>query len=307
MQTSLITDSERGNKLAGFLHEIFQRQGIHGRNDMPEDVLPLTMSRGSLEHLLFTTLTVSIDYQRDAEKLWEYSRKTFQDPETKYLFDPAELYNTPTNKIISDMRRYGLSQKPNRDARIWSTIGITFHKKWKGDPRNFLEDCDWDAITILSRLKKDKHYNNDAISPDFLNLRGDKIGPLWLRMLRDNVGISQLKNLHLIPIPVDIHIARATLALGVVRGKGIWTIKDLFEEIRKTWFDSVEGLQINSRSMISMDVDEPLWHLSRYGCTKRDKETGDCPVYSSCDAKDYCMKGKINIDVKSNMVELNTL
>jgi endonuclease III len=105
---------------------------------------------------------------------------------------------------------------------------------------------------------------------------------------------------------VDIHIARASLTLGVVRGKGTWTIKNLFEEIRKTWFESVDGLQTNSRSMIALDVDEPLWHLSKYGCTKRDKETGHCPVYGSCEAKDYCIKGKINVDVGSNMVDLNT-
>ena len=306
MQNNLITDSNRGKELAEYLHETFQTHGIHGRNDMPEDMLPTTMNRGSLEHLLFTTLTVSIDYQRDAERLWECSRMTFQDSDTRYLFNPSDLHDTPMEKIILDMQKYGLSKKPSRDARIWSTVGISFHTKWEGDPRNFLEDCNWDALTILRRLKTDSHYDNHSISPDFLNLRGDKIGPLWLRMLRDNLGITELQHLDRIPIPVDIHIARASLTLGVVRGKGTWTIKNLFEEIRKTWFESVDGLQTNSRSMIALDVDEPLWHLSKYGCTKRDKETGHCPVYSSCEAKDYCIKGKINVDVGSNMVELNT-
>jgi hypothetical protein len=306
MHNNLITDPNRGKELAGYLLETFQTQGIHGRNDMPEDVLPKMMNRGSLEHLLFTTLTVSIDYQRDAERLWESSRMTFMDPDTRYLFNPSDLQDTPMDKIIRDMQKYGLSKKPSRDAKIWSTISNAFHKKWQGDPRNFLEDCNWDALTILRRLKSDTHYNMYAISPDFINLRGDKIGPLWIRMLRDNVGISRLQNLDRIPIPVDIHIARASLSLGVVKGKGNWTIKNLFEEIRKTWFESVLGLKFNSRSMIALDVDEPLWHLSRYGCTKRDKETGQCPVYNSCEARDYCIKGKIKIDLGSNMVELNT-
>jgi hypothetical protein len=48
---------------------VFFSTGIHGKNDMPEDVLPHSIKRGSLEHLLFITLTVSIDYQRDAEAL----------------------------------------------------------------------------------------------------------------------------------------------------------------------------------------------------------------------------------------------
>lgn len=61
---------------------------------------------------------------------------------------------------------------------------------------------------------------------------------------------------------------------------------------------------IDSRSMISLDVAEPLWHLSKYGCTKRDKETGNCQVFEFCEAKEFCTKGKIIID--SNLVTLDT-
>jgi len=106
-----------------------------------------------------------------------------------------------------------------------------FYKKWQGDPRNFLVSCNWDAPLILARLKADSHIRNGKRVPDFPFLRGDKIGPLWLRMLRDNAGLIQIenmneipnsigiRNLDKVPIPVDIHVARATLALGVVRGQ----------------------------------------------------------------------------------------
>jgi len=47
----------------------------------------------------------------------------------------------------------------------------------------FLEACNWNSLKILKRLK----------SENFSYLGGNKIGPLWLRMLRDNVGISKLK------------------------------------------------------------------------------------------------------------------
>jgi hypothetical protein len=33
---------------------------------MPEDVQPAGVERGSLEHILFITLMVAIDYQREA-------------------------------------------------------------------------------------------------------------------------------------------------------------------------------------------------------------------------------------------------
>ena len=58
---------------------------------MPEDISPKGVHKGSLEHLLFITLTTSIDYQRDADKLWENARKTYEDQETLYLFSPKRL------------------------------------------------------------------------------------------------------------------------------------------------------------------------------------------------------------------------
>jgi len=292
----LVIDSERGKKVAELLYNLFSTVGIHGRNDMPEDIMPKSVVRGSLEHILFITLTVSIDYQRDAPALWNASRKTFEDPETRYLFDPKALHETSPRKIIKDMQKYRLSKKPQKDAYIWRTVGVTFYKKWSGDPINFLQRCNWDAPTILKQLKKDDHLYNGRWVPDYPYLRGDKIGPLWLRMLRDNVGITKLKNLDKVPIPVDIHVARATLTTGVVRGQFKGNLNDLFKHIRKAWFESVKGLNAKNRPMIALDVDEPLWHLSKYGCSKRDKIAGFCPLSSKCEARKYCIGGKIRIE-----------
>ncbi len=298
----LVINCERGRKLAKILYNLFSTVGIFGRKDMPEDIMPKGVVKGSLEHLIFITLTVSIDYQRDAVSLWNASRKTFEDPETRYLFDLKALYKTPFKKIIEDMQKHGLSKKPRKDAYIWRTIGVTFYKKWNGDPKNFLQSCNCDAPTILERLKKDTHLDNGRWVPDFPYLRGDKIGPLWLRMLRDNLGIQELKNLDKIRIPVDRHVAKATLTTGVVSGQFYGKLDDLFEYIRKAWFESVKGLTVKNRPMIALDIDEPLWHLSKYGCTKRDKNTGDCPLHHRCEVKEFCIKGRIII--KDNMVEV---
>lgn len=211
----------------------------------------------------------------------------------------------PSRKIINDMQKHNLSKKPIKDAKIWRTVGITFYKKWNGDPRNFLKDCQYDSLVILKRLKEDTHFYNNKKRPDFPYLRGNKIGPLWLRMLRDNVGIN-LKNLDKVPIPVDIHIARATLSLGIVRG----SYKDrfnnnVFDPIRNAWLKSVKGSKTGNQPMIALDIDEALWCLSKYGCSKhRDKVKGECGVFNDCVAKDYCIKGKVNLDSKH--VELKT-
>jgi len=140
--------------------------------------------------------------------------------------------------------------------------------------------------------------------PDHPYLRGPKIGPLWLRMLRDNVKIREVTNLDKVPIPVDIHIARATLCLGIVRGRYNGPLAPLYEHVRAAWRESVMGLALKERGMIALDVDEPLWNLSKYGCSRRDKDYGRCPVRESCEAKDLCVPGKVSINGTS--VELYT-
>lgn len=202
------------------------------------------------------------------------------------------------------MQKHGLSKKPKKDPNIWRTVGVTFYKKWGGDPRRFLADCGWDSLTVLKRLKYDSHLYNGKPVPDYPYLRGPKIGPLWLRMLRDNVGLEKLRKLERVPIPVDIHVARATLATGVVSGQYTGQLADVFEYIRKAWFDSVDGLQVRDRPMIALDVDEPLWHLSKYGCAKRDKLHGGCPMSIQCEAREFCAKGRINI--QRSEVQLDT-
>ena len=156
---------------------------------------------------------------------------------------------------------------------------------------------------VLARLQSDTHLENGRMKPDFPYLRGDKIGPLWLRMLRDNIKETRLKNLDRVPIPVDVHIARATFSIGIVNGQYEGNFEVAFERIRKAWFESVKGCSVGDRPMIALDVDEPLWHLSKYGRTNRD-EQGNCPLFSSCEVKDYCVLSKV--DIRGSTIMLNT-
>ena len=286
----IIIDKEGGKKLAEMLYNTFNDVGIHGQTVMPEDIEPAEVESGSLEHLMFITLTVSIDYMRDANALWENSRKTYEDPDTRYLFDAKSIADADIKEIVKDMGKYGLAQRINKDASIWKIVGTTFYTQWDSDPRKFLGSCKWHAPNVLRRMSKEKK--------DFPYLSGPKIGPLWLRMLRDNVGIKNLCHMDKIPIPVDVHVARATLATGIVRGSYNGSLQELFSYIRRAWWDSVEGIYISDHPMIAIDVDEPLWHLSRYGCTSRDKQTGSCKMKNTCAAKEFCVPGKIIIDAK---------
>jgi len=63
-------------------------------------------------------------------------------------------------------------------------------------------------------------------------------------------------------------------------------------------------LKVKNRNMIALDVDEPLWHLSKYGCTHRDKESGLCHLIAKCEAGEFCVKGQLKIE--KNYAELDT-
>jgi hypothetical protein len=151
---SLTIDAFRGKRSAQRLFDAFAATGILGQTEMPEDILPPEISKGSLEHILFITLTVSIDYQRSADDLWASSRRSYSDPQTRYLFNPAALPDAQPKSVVRDMQKYGLSRKPVKDANIWRTAAVSFYKKWQGDPRNFLADCNWDAPNISTITMK---------------------------------------------------------------------------------------------------------------------------------------------------------
>jgi hypothetical protein len=301
---TLEINHQRGAQAAQLLLEHHHSTGIHGVEIMPEDYPPVGVERGSLLHVLFLTLTVAIDYQRDATTLWRNARKTFEDPETRYLFDPHEVAQTSENIIIQDMQKYQLSKKPRKDAGIWRRISVGFFEKWHGSPVEFLEECDWDALVVLARLRSEQRYQNSKFKDTFPFLRGNKIGPLWLRILRDSVGFDQIRNLDRIPIPVDIHIARATLCLGVLQGRYSGPIEGLYDFIRQSWFECTRDVVHDSKPVIPLDVDEPLWNLSRLGCTHRGDTVARCPLYNRCEMTSSCVYGKVSI--RNNRLELDT-
>lgn len=299
----LIINSKKAKDVAVILFEKFNsNEGIFGHNIMPEDLLPtwnsdLTSSgieKGSYEHLMFITLVVSIDYQRNADQLWEAGRKTFEDEQTRWLFFPEKILKKNFDEIVEAMKVHKLSKKSKKDAKIWFDVSKSFFEVYDSNPLNLIEQCNHDALEIFNR-KFDLRFKQS-----FPYLSGDKIFPLWIRMLYDTVGIG-LKNIDKIPIPVDVHIARATFTTGCLIGKYKGTIPKVFSQIDEGWKKAIE-LVNHPKLRYRLQLDEPLWHLSKYGCRFR---KGDfCPNKSKCPVSKFCMNGIINVSAEK--IEINT-
>jgi hypothetical protein len=268
--------------------------GIFGEHSMPEDVLPIGLVAGSREHLNFLTLTISLDYMRDAMELWRAARRAWTDTATRYLFEPAIVEDISNEKLKDDLVRTGVALRPNRDGSAWAAICRTLSRKWKSDVKAFLADCEFDGPTILARLHRDGGWSTSGWTPDFPLLRGPKIGPLWVRTLRDN-ALLELSGLVDVPIPVDVHVMRATLCSGVIRGRYGGSPEKLKLAVRDVWRTATNGLRHwDGRPMIPLDVDEPLWTLSRLGCSKRGNgPLASCPP--GCILASGCVEGRIRI------------
>lgn len=276
---TLEIDSERAHDLAGRLHQFFPHP------QMPEDILPKGLVQNSPEYRIFLTLVVAIDYNRDADKLWATARRAHERQETRYLFNPNDLLRRPSHEVEHDLRQSGLWAGP-ADFQTWITLSRSFQERFNGDPLNLLKACDMEGPRILQYLR--------SHGREFPYLKGQKIGPLWLRMLRDNAGIS-LEKLEDIPIPVDIHVLRSTLCLGVMTGDYEGPIDSLKEPITEIWKTAVKNLVVTDakdhRPVISLDLDEILWTIGRTYCNKRTLGTTN----TSCPGFPGCAEGRISV------------
>jgi len=293
---NLKIDIERGKQVAKILFDKFNSdEGIFGKNIMPEDLLwgsdlsETGVKKKSYEHLMFITMVVSIDYQRDADKLWQAGRNTIDDAETKWLFSPKIVKDKPIDEIMTAMKKHRLSQKYGKDAEIWKRVSGSFVRHYDSDPRNLIKECEYDAMKLFNK-KYDIRFKKD-----FPFLSGNKIFPLWIRMLHDNLGIK-LKNLEKMPIPVDVHIARATFTTGCLKGEYRGSISDMSPKIDEAWKKIIEKVD-HPKLKYALQMDESLWHLSKNGCVSR-KGGNFCPKRRQCPVGELCIGGHVHVSAK---------
>lgn len=277
-------DVERARRVAADLLKAWQSEGVFGRRDMPEDALPARVDHGSEEHLRFITLTVAIDYMRDADALWRSGRQTLADPATAWLYDPPAVAAAGIGAVIDAMQVHGLSKKPAQDAQTWQSVCTTLARHFLGEVGVLLRRAGFDAPGLLALLR------DRTLVPGFPFLRGPKIGPLWVRMLHDNCGVA-LARLERVPLPVDIHTATATLQLACVRAEAYsGDFAPLREAIQRVWRQALEGT-----GHYPLQLDEPLWHLSRAGC--RVTRAWPCEFQARCPVGALCGASRVRLSV----------
>jgi hypothetical protein len=257
--------------------QFYARKGFFQGYEMPEYVLPRNLTTGSLEHALYFTFVISIDYSTDALKLWRNSRETYELYPERFV--PKEIMALEDRTVVGFVRGLG-ARYPKSGANAWKRISKVLVEKYAGDPRNMTPEAS-SISEIKSKLS------------DFPYLKGPKLSNFYLRAMGES-GLLKISDFDKLDIPVDIQVARFTTYTGVAT-----LLSDSFQGcVHKNPLRSlIEEVWRNAAGRINTPpwkLDEPIWTIGSKLCSKRlcDK----CPVDDLCDkVKGIRFKGDVMI------------
>lgn len=116
----------------------------------------------------------------------------------------------------------------------------------------------------------------------YVLIHRNKICLLWINILKDaNVNFTNLENVH---IPIDVHTARATLTTGCLVGNFEGNFNEFAFAAQHAWD---EACKKTDSKYYPLQLDGPLWNLSRLGCRHRINGS-PCPLRSECKLSSFC-------------------
>lgn len=225
------------------------KTGGLGQTKMPEDSNP-NFDDNQLEmKLAYFSLPMALNYQRDSYKLWESVLKTWQDTETRKVFDVLKVSKMSDAELRSYLMKYKVALQPNKHVSTWKKIAKVIAEEW-GSFAKFIEATDKDFL-VLKEIVQYKYKKQ------FPYLSGPKIFNYWSFILGEYGGI-QLKNKEYIEIAPDTHITQCSVILGVITESESATLSK--DQISEKWRVLLKGTNITP-----IEMHPPLWFWSRNG------------------------------------------
>jgi hypothetical protein len=216
---------------------------------MPEDSNPGFSDKNQELRIAYFTLPMALNYQRDSYKLWEAALKTFNDPETRFVFDVVKVSNASEDEIRKALMKYKVALQPNKHVNTWRTIAKTINEKW-GSFTKFFEKTDNDFLNLRQLIKVDHKKG-------FPYLSGPKIFNYWSFIVSTYGGVN-LSNRDHIEIAPDTHITQCSVKLGVITPEEAITLTK--DAVSERWRELLKDSGIDP-----IDMHPPLWFWSRNG------------------------------------------
>lgn len=226
------------------LHEAY-KNNLLGNQVMPEDTHP---DFGNVEErLVFFTLPMALNYQRNSYKLWEAAADTFNDSSTKNAFNISLVANMTQNELRPLLQKHKLALQPNKHVNTWHRISCAVEENW-GSFSRLLEEADCDFLH-LQELIQTVHKKS------FPYLSGPKIFHYWSYILGEYGGMK-LINKDFIQIAPDTHVIQCSVRLGVITEAQAEKLSR--DEISDIWRRVLDGTNLSP-----IDMHSPLWFWSR--------------------------------------------
>ena len=223
------------------------KKGLLGQTVMPEDSHP--SFKNVEERLIYFTLPMALNYQRNSYTLWKSALDTYKDRATQDVFDLRQVQEMEFEKLQNKLLKHRLALQPNKHPATWQKLAHTITKNW-GGMQELFKDCDSDYLVLRDILQK-------RYKKDFPYLSGPKIFNYWCFIMGSYGGV-ELKNRQFIEIAPDTHVTKCSVKLGVISAAEAQRLSK--EQISARWREALDGSDITP-----IDMHPPLWFWSRNG------------------------------------------
>ena len=229
------------------LKELYDN-GMLGGDLLPEDNNP-NLDKSSLENIIYFTLPMALNYQRNSYTLWESVLKTWNDDSTNFIFNIDEVLNRSFEEVQSALIKYRVALQKDKQTNIWIRLCKTFKEYFNGDINKLFIECNYD-------VEKIRHFIQAEHKKDFPYLSGLKLCDYWMYIMYIYCDIKFI-NVDKIRVATDSHVCRSTYKLGLITLEE-YNSNNVQEIVINRWTDLLKNENIKM-----IDISNALWLWSR--------------------------------------------
>ena len=226
------------------------KNGEIGGEVMPEDANP-KFQKDSLENYLYFTLPMALNYQRNSYTLWKSALKTYNDEETRFVFNPKVCLEKSFEEVQYALTKYRVALQKQKQTEIWLALCNTFVEMFDGDMRKLFDELDNDVNKIRDFMQKENKKK-------FPYLSGTKICNYWLYVIYQYTD-RRYKNIECLTVAPDTHVCKATHRLGLITDDEFYS-SNVQKIVIDRWQELFKGTKYKP-----IDIHTQLWLWSRNG------------------------------------------